>query len=82
MALFGLLKADPELFKVRDGVADSYARSEKLLQTYADQAFSYVDAIVLLTADDDSHVDRILTVDSTLAAYRFAHSVAVTVPEE
>ena len=56
---------------------DSQRRSVELLARYVDQAFSWVDAIVLLSADDDRRVERLLTVDSTLSAYRFSHQVVV-----
>ncbi len=59
---------------------DSHRRSVALLARYVDQAFSWVDAIVLLSADDDRRVERLWTVDSTLGAYRFSHEVVVSSP--
>ncbi len=61
---------------------DSRRRSVALLASYVDQAFSWVDAIVLLSADDDRRVERLWTVDSTLGAYRFSHEVVVSSPVE
>jgi hypothetical protein len=80
LAVFAMLAAAPELFDVR-GIPDlAYRRSSELLATYVDQAFSYVDAVVLLTADDDGRVEHLFSVDSSLAAYRFSHPVRVAAP--
>ena len=57
-----------------------YRRSVELLAKYVDQTFSWVDAIVLLTADDDRRVKRMWTVDSSLRLYRFTHHVVVSTP--
>jgi len=59
---------------------ESHRRSVGLLARYVDQAFSLVDAIVLLSADDDRRVERLWTVDSTLGTYRFSHQVLVSSP--
>ncbi len=80
LAVFGLLAADSELFEMRSMPNESHRRSVGLLARYVDQTFSWVDAIVLLTADDDRRVDRLWTVDSTLGAYRFSHQVLVVSP--
>jgi hypothetical protein len=80
LAVFGLLDADPELFVRRSLPNESYRRSVELLAKYIDQIFSWVDAIVLLSADDDRGVKRLWTVDSTLGAYRFSHHVVVSSP--
>jgi len=78
LTVFGLLDADPELFEIRGMPSDSHRRSIELLARYVDQTFSWVDAIVLLSADDDRGVGRLWTVDSTLSAYRFSHHVVVS----
>jgi hypothetical protein len=80
LTVFGLLAADPELFEVRGMPAESHRRSIDLLARYVDQTFSWVDAIVLLSADDDRRVQRLWTVDSTLGTYRFSHQVLVSSP--
>jgi hypothetical protein len=80
LALFGLLEADRALFDVRGLPSDSYVRSRDLLRKYVDQPFSYVDALVLLTVDDERRADRLLTVDQSLASYRFAHRIVVAAP--
>jgi hypothetical protein len=80
LTVFGLLAADSELFEVRGMPGESHRRSAHLLARYVDQTFSWVDAVVLLSADDDSRVDRVWTVDSTLGAYRFSHQVLVSSP--
>jgi hypothetical protein len=59
---------------------ESHPRSVELLARYVDQTFSWVDAILLLSADDDHEVESLWTVDSTLGAYRFSHQVAVSSP--
>jgi predicted nucleic acid-binding protein len=82
LAVFGLLAADSELFLIRSMPNESHPRSVALLARYVDQNFSWVDAIVLLTADDDRGVERLWTVDSTLGAYRFSHHVVVSTPGE
>jgi predicted nucleic acid-binding protein len=80
LAVCGLLAADSELFEIRRTPNESHRRSVELLAKYVDQAFSWVDAIVLLTADDDHRVKRLWTVDSTLGAYRFSHQVVISSP--
>jgi hypothetical protein len=80
LTVFGLLAADSEMFEIRGLPNQSHPRSVELLARYVDQTFSWVDAIVLLSADDDSRVDRLWTVDSTLGAYRFSHQVLVSSP--
>ena len=80
LAVFGLLAADSELFEIRSLSIESHRRSADLLARYVDQSYSWVDAIVLLGADDDGGVERIWTVDSTLSAYRFSHHVVVSSP--
>lgn len=80
LTVFGLLAADLALFEIRGMPSESHRRSVDLLARYVDQTFSWVDAIVLLTADDDRRVDRLWTVDSTLGAYRFSHQVLVVSP--
>jgi len=78
LTVFGLLAADSELFEIRSMPGESHRRSVELLARYVDQTFSWVDAIVLLSADDDRRVERLWTVDSTLSAYRFSHQVLVS----
>ncbi len=80
LTVFGLLAADSELFEIRGMPDESHRRSVGLLARYVDQAFSLVDAIVLLSADDDRRVERLWTVDSTLGTYRFSHQVLVSSP--
>jgi len=80
LAVFALLATDSELFEMRRMPDQSHLRSVALLARYLDQTFSWVDAIVLLSADDDRSVDRLWTVDSTLAAYHFSHQVALFSP--
>jgi hypothetical protein len=81
LAVFDMLTADPALFEVRGMPLEGHRRSIELLAGYVDQAFSYVDAIVLLIADDDRRADTLLTVDSSLAAYRFGHTVSISTPQ-
>jgi hypothetical protein len=80
LAVFDMLAADPGLFEIRGMPSEAYSRSLELLAGYVDQAFSYVDAIVLLIADDDRRADVVLTVDSSLAVYRFRHPVSIATP--
>jgi hypothetical protein len=80
LTVFGLLAADSELFEIRGMPSESHRRSVDLLARYVDQNFSWVDAIVLLSADDDRQVERLWTVDSILGAYRFSHQVLVSSP--
>jgi hypothetical protein len=80
LTVFGLLEAGRELFEVRGMPDQSLRRSVALQARYVDQSFSWVDAIVLLSADDDGGVERLWTVDSSLAAYGFSHQIAVSTP--
>ena len=80
LTVFGLLGVGSTVFEVRGMPDDSLRRSVALLAKYVDQSFSWVDAIVLLSADDDRRVERLWTVDSSLAAYRFSHGVVVSTP--
>ncbi len=80
LTVFGLLAADSELFEIRGMPSESHRRSVDLLARYVDQTFSWVDAMVLLSADDDRRVERLWTVDSTLGAYRFSHQILVSSP--
>src|SRR5258708_28079848 len=54
------------MFEIRGLPNQSHLRSVELLARYVDQTFSWVDAIVLLCADDDRRVETLRTVDSTL----------------
>ena len=80
LSVFGLLEAGQDLFEIRGMPNDTFRRAVTLLARYVDQSFSWVDAIVLLSADDDRRVDSLWTVDTTLAAYRFSHHVVVATP--
>ncbi|MGH7760772.1 MAG: hypothetical protein ACREOY_05065 [Candidatus Dormibacteraceae bacterium] len=80
LTVFGLLQTGREIFEVREMPHEALQRSAALLATYVDLPLSWVDAIVLLSADDDRRVDRLWTVDASLAAYRFSHNVAVSIP--
>jgi hypothetical protein len=80
LTVFGLLGTDSELFEIRGMPSESHRRSIDLLARHVDQTFSWVDAIVLLSVDDDHHLERLWTVDSTLGAYRFSHQVLVSSP--
>jgi hypothetical protein len=80
LAVFSLLAANLQLFEIRGMPRESHRRSIELLAKYVDQAFSWVDAIVLLSCDDDRRIDRLWTVDSTLSAYRFSHDIVVASP--
>ncbi len=80
LTVFGLLTADSELFEIRRMPSESYRRSVELLAKYVDRTFSWVDAVVLLCADDDPKVRKLWTVDSSLRAYRFSHQVVLSSP--
>jgi hypothetical protein len=80
LTVFGLLAADSELFEIGGMPRESHRRSVGLLARYVDQTLSWVDAIVLLSADDNRLVERLWTVDSTLGAYRFSHQITVSSP--
>jgi len=80
LAAFLMLDTAPELFSVRKSPDDCYERARELLTKYVDQAFSYVDAIVLMTADGDREVQALLTVDSSMTTFAFSHPVVVELP--
>ncbi len=54
------------MFEIRGLPNQSHLRSVELPARYVDQTFSWVDAIVLLCADDDRRVETLRTVDSTV----------------
>jgi hypothetical protein len=70
-----MIAAAPELFRIREMPDQSYRRAGEVLAKYVDQAFSSLDAIVLLMADDDPEVRRLFAVDSAPATYSFSHPV-------
>jgi predicted nucleic acid-binding protein len=80
LMVFGLLSSDRSLFELRSLPVESYRRTVALLASYVDQAFSWIDAVVLLTAEDDRRIERLWTVDASLAAYAFSHQVVVSTP--
>jgi hypothetical protein len=80
LMVFGLLGSDRSLFELRGFSVESYRRTVALLARYVDQAFSWIDAVVLLTAEDDRRIERLWTVDASLAAYAFSHQVVVSTP--
>lgn len=63
LAVFGMIAAAPDLFKIREMPDQSYRHADEVLANYVDQASSYVDAILLPTADDE--LIRALTLDPT-----------------
>ncbi len=72
LTVFGLLASDSELFEIRGMPNESFRRSIELLAKYVDQTFSWVDAVVLLSADEDPKVSKLWIVDSSLGAYHFS----------
>jgi predicted nucleic acid-binding protein len=80
LAVFNLLATNPEVFEMRAMPGSSRFRAVEVVAKYVDQNFSWVDAIVLLSADDDRHVQALWTVDSSLSAYRFSHHVTLSTP--
>ena len=80
LAVFSLLATNPDVFEMRGMPGGSRLRAVELLAKYIDQNFSWVDAAVLLSADDDRGVQSLWTVDSSLSVYRFSHRVALSTP--
>jgi hypothetical protein len=80
LAVFSLLATNPEVFEMRGMPGGSRLRAVEVLAKYVDQNFSWVDAVVLLSADDDRRVQELWTVDSSLSVYRFSHHVALSTP--
>jgi hypothetical protein len=80
LAVFSLLATNPDVFEIRGMPGGSRLRTVALLAKYIDQNFSWVDAVVLLSADDDRGIRALWTVDASLSAYRFSHHVAVSAP--
>ncbi len=81
LGVFGLVDEAPELFEVRFVARNGYDRVREILVQYRDQSFSYVDALVFMTVDDDPKATQVLTVDGRdFSTYRFAHPVEVVVP--
>jgi len=65
LAVFSLLTANPEVFEVRGMPGGSRFLAVEVLANYVDQNFSWVDAVVLLSADDDRRVQELWTVDAS-----------------
>lgn len=81
LAVLGLVADNPALFEWRVATEDRHRRAGSVLAEYADQSFSYVDALVFVTVDDDRSIDRVLTVDGRdFLTYRFARNVQVQTP--
>ncbi|HKW71178.1 MAG TPA: hypothetical protein VJP81_11390, partial [Candidatus Dormibacteraeota bacterium] len=80
LAVFSLLATNPEVFAMRGMPDGSRLRAVEVLAKYVDQNFSWVDAVVLLSADDDRRVQALCTVDSSFSVYRFSHHVALSTP--
>jgi predicted nucleic acid-binding protein len=81
LTVFRLVDDSTELFEVRPAGQGAYQKARDILAQYADQSFSYVDAVVFTVVDADPAIHQILTVDGRdFAIYRFAHTVEVVVP--
>ena len=81
LTVFNLVAASPESFRLLANPRGAYSRARQLLGTYRDQSFSFVDAVIFLTIDDEPSIDEALTVDGRdFAAYRFARPVRVALP--
>jgi predicted nucleic acid-binding protein len=81
LTVFRLVDDSTELFEVRPAGQGAYQKARDVMAQYADQSFSFVDAVVFTIVDADPAINRILTVDGRdFAIYRFAHTVEVVVP--
>jgi predicted nucleic acid-binding protein len=81
LSVFRLVDDTTDLFEVRPTIGGAYHQARDILTQYADQSFSFVDAVVFTIVNDDPAVDQILTVDGRdFSIYRFAHSVEIVVP--
>jgi len=81
LTFFRLVDDATELFEVRPAGQGAYQKARNILAQYADQSFSYVDAVVFTIVDADPAIHQILTVDGRdFVIYRFAHTVEVVVP--
>lgn len=81
LTVFKLVDENPDVFSVWLTPADAYHRAHSLLSRYSDQAFSFIDAVVFLTADDEDSIGCVLTVDDRdFRIYRFSHEIEVVTP--
>ncbi len=81
LTVFGLVEDNPDVFSFRPMAEGAFARARALLSQYVDQSFSYVDAVIFVTVDDDDTIQKLLTVDGRdFSIYRFAHPVEVVTP--
>ncbi|HXN03458.1 MAG TPA: hypothetical protein VN895_01365 [Candidatus Acidoferrum sp.] len=81
LSVFKLVDDTTDLFEIRPTIGGAYRQARDILTQYADQSFSFVDAVVFTIVNDDPTVDQILTVDGRdFSIYRFAHSVEIAVP--
>lgn len=79
--VFGLVSSSSDLFETRVPDRECHDRALRVLSTYADHSFSYVDAMVFATAESDDAVDRIVTVDQRdFSTYRFPRPVLIDHP--
>ncbi|MFN2569697.1 MAG: type II toxin-antitoxin system VapC family toxin, partial [Candidatus Dormibacteria bacterium] len=53
LAVFRLVDENPDVFQRLSSPPDAYSRAAALLAMYRDQSFSFVDAVVFLSGDDD-----------------------------
>lgn len=83
LTVLGLVADNPVVFDWRAPTAERHRRVASLLTKYSDQAFSYVDALVFLTVDDDPAIRQVATVDGKdFRTYRFAHQVEIRTPQD
>ncbi len=81
LTVFGLVHESRDTFTVIPSPPDGHQRAPQLLSTYADQRYSYVDALVLVTAVARSEVNEVLTVDrADFGTYDFRRPVLVSTP--
>ena len=81
LTIFRLVDDNAGLFDLRPTGDGTYRQARDILGQYADQSFSYVDAVVFTLVDADPAIRQVLTVDGRdFSIYRFAHAVEVILP--
>ena len=81
LALLAMIHSSPEAFALVAPPGGAHAQAHQLLRRYSDQVFSYVDAMVFVTVDNNPSIDVVLTVDAKdFRAFGFSHAVAVDAP--
>lgn len=81
LTVLAMVDNNTDTFRIAADPPDVHAQACAILAEYRAHAFSYVDAVLLHTADHDAAVTRILTVDGNdFRNYRFKFWPEIVTP--